>query len=908
LKSATGHRMRLAIFIFASVALAQSVSAAEPSPRAGRDWWSLQPIERPALPPIINQKSPIINPIDLLVIARLQAEGLTMAAPADRATLIRRLTYDLHGLPPTPEELQAFSKDESPNAYEKLVDRLLASPRYGERWGRHWLDVARFSESQGFERDKIRDHAWRYRDYVIASFNSDKPYDQFVREQIAGDMLPGATRDSVVATGFLVAGPFDEAGNSSVSELLRLKIREEELEDMLSAVSQTFLGLTANCARCHDHKFDSIPQRDYYRLKSVFDGVRHGDRPLLPEVELHRRRELLAKLDASSAECGRKLAALEWSARQKLAGEKFTPLPAALTMPIARWTFESDARDSIGSLHASLRGPARLASGRLILSGKGAFAETVPLAHDLREKTLEAWVSLPHLKQGGGGVISVQVNSGGQFDAIVFGEREPGKWFPGSEGFRRTRNLDAAAETAGPNDLIHVALVYSRNGSIAMYRNGKLYGKPYKPEVGLQTYAAGTSQVLFGLRHTGAGNGFLTGEIEEARLYDRAMNAQEVAASFKAGVTSISREEMVKALSPQQRAEFDLLSQEMTALRAERARIPTETKLVYAANSKQPEPTHVLLRGDVEKKDEVVSAGGLSAIRSLPADLGLAPNAPEGERRVRFANWLANPANPLTSRVIVNRVWHYHFGRGLVDTPNDFGFNGGRPSHPELLDWLADELRTSGWSLKSLHRLILTSATYRQSGRFNADAAAKDADNRLLWRFAPRRLEAEAVRDAMLMVSGRLNPAIGGPGFRPFTVKVFNSSFYDLFDKDEPELNRRSVYRTGVQSAKDPLLEAFDCPEPSVKAPRRSITTTPLQALGLMNNPFVQRQAHYLAERAKREAGEDIANQVSRVYLLALSRSPTEKERDRTVNLAREHGLGSVCWVLLNSSEFLYVR
>jgi hypothetical protein len=905
----TVSKMRTQFFVLPLLLqMAWSANSAEPGPRAGADWWSLQPIKRPALPAIANRQSAIGSPIDFFIADKLHADQLSMAPPADRATLIRRLTFDLHGLPPSPEELTAFLKDESPSAFEKLIDRLLASPRYGERWGRHWLDVARFSESQGFERDKIRDHAWRYRDYVIENFNEDKPYNRFVREQVAGDVLPGATRESVAATGFLVAGPWDEAGSGSVSAVLRAKIREEELEDMLSAVSQTFLGLTTNCARCHDHKFDPIPQRDYYRLKSVFDGVRHGDRPLVPELELRRRRDLLAKLEASISERGRKLAALEWSAREKVSASKSNPLPVALTVPIARWTFESDARDSIGSLHATLRGPARIANGRLILNGKGAFAETSPLAHDLHEKTLEAWVALSNRSQRGGGVISVQINGGGQFDAIVFGERVPGKWFPGSEGFRRSRDLEGDDESAGPNELVHAALAYSADGAIVMYRNGKPYGKPYKPDVGLQTYVAGASQVLFGLRHTGAGNGFLAGEIEEARLYDRALSTEEVAASFKSGVTAISRKEILKALTPSQRAEHESLTRELAALGAERAKVPNETTLAYAANSKQPEPTYLLVRGDVEKKGELVSAGGMTAIRFPTADFGLTPNAPEGERRVRFANWLADPANPLTARVIVNRVWHYHFGRGIVDTPNDFGFNGGRPSHPELLDWLADELRTNSWSLKHLHRLILTSAAYRQSARFDADAAAKDADNRLLWRFAPRRLEAEAVRDAMLMVGGRLNPTMGGPGFRPFVVKVFNSSFYDLFDKDEPEYNRRTVYRVGVQSAKDPLLESFDCPEPSVKAPRRSTTTTPLQALGLMNNPFVQRQANYLGERAKREGGNDLANQVTRAYLLALSRSPSETERDRAMNLAREHGLGSVCWVLLNASEFLYVK
>ncbi|MFL5339661.1 MAG: DUF1553 domain-containing protein [Gemmataceae bacterium] len=879
-----------------------TLTAPKGEQRAGADWWSLQPVRRPAVPRIT-----VHHPIDSFIQAKLSAEGLTPAPPADRVTLIRRVTFDLHGLPPTPEEIDAFVNDRSADAWEKLIDRLLASPRYGERWGRHWLDVARFAESQGFERDKVRDHAWRYRDYVIQSFNDDKPYDRFVMEQIAGDVLSGATRDGVAATAFLVAGPWDEAGSGSVSASVRAKIREEELEDMLSAVSQTFLGITANCARCHDHKFDPIPQKDYYRLKAVFDGVRHGDRPLMTAAELRDRAERLAQLDRAIAEQEGMIAGLE-----RIGREEANPASAPAIeppRPVSRWTFEQDARDDFGRLNGTLHGGAKIANGRLVLDGKGAFVETADLPTDLREKTLEAWMTLANRGQRGGGVMSVQVKGGGIFDAIVYGEREPGRWMAGSEFFRRTRPLHAPAESAGPGELIHLALAYFADGRVALYRNGRPHGEPYKPdgpESGLRNYPAGESQLLFGLRHSGGGNAFLAGEIEEARLYDRALTAAQVEASFRAGPRTVALAEILAALSPEQRRQRDAAVAEVAKLKGRREQVAAFPAFVYAANPKQPEPTAILLRGDIDKKGEIVSAGGLSAVKSPSADFGLAADAPEAERRLKFAQWLTVAEQPLTARVMVNRVWHYHFGRGIVDTPNDFGFNGGRPSHPELLDWLASEFVAGGWSVKALHRLILQSQTYQQSSRFDPAAAEKDADDRLLWRFAPRRLEAEAVRDAMLAVAGRLVHSGGGPGFRPFKVTVFNSSFYDLIDDDRPDFRRRTVYRTGVNSAKDPLLESFDCPEPSVKAPRRNVTTTPLQALGLMNNAFVQRQAKRLTERV-RDAG-DVEAQARQMYRLTLGRPPTDAELRRAAALAREHGAASLAWVLLNASEFLYVR
>jgi len=911
------------------ILLASTAIAEEPK-KAGADWWSLQPVTRPTLPAVKNPTW-TRNPIDVFVLARLEAAGLTPAPESEPATLLRRLFFDLIGLPPSPEDIDDFLRAfrAAPQAaMEKVVDRLLASPRYGERWGRHWLDVARFAESQGFERDKIRDNAWRYRDYVIDSFNRDKPYDQFVREQLAGDVLPSATAEMITATGFLVAGPYDEAGTSSASPIVRGRVREEEMEDMLAAMSQTFLGLTVNCARCHDHKFDPILQRDYYRFKSVFDGVRHdGYRPL-PAAELKQRADKIAQLDQSITVREQRLAELERLGRSRIRPTKVDGLPAPGPKPISRWTFDKDARDDIGKLHGKLHGNAKIDHGRLILDGKDSFMETEALSSDLREKTLEAWVVVANKNQRGGGAMSVQTKDGKVFDAIVFGERQPGKWMAGSDFFRRTRDHYGLDENAGPTEVIQVAVAYAHDGSIVVFRNGKPYFEPYRPQgnnAELQFYASGQSQVLFGLRHTGAGNGYLACEIEEARLYDKTLTANEVAASYLAGVPAAPVWQILDELTPEERSEHKIKSAEVRRLRAERDRIPPNIFLGYVATIRQPEPTNILLRGDIEKIGDVVSPGGLSVLRN--SEFGLPPDAPEAQRRLKFADWVASPQNPLTSRVIVNRLWHYHFGRGLVATPNDFGFNGERPSHPELLDWLASECgmrnvergikegsatSTQNWGLKHIHRLIVTSATYRQSSSFPKSEIripnSKDEENRLLWHFAPRRLEAEAVRDAMLAISGQLRHAGGGPGFRPFKVTVFNSSFYDLIDEDRPEFNRRTVYRIGVNSAKDPLLEAFDCPEPSVKAPKRNITTTPLQALGLMNNAFVQRQAKSFAARVQREAGENVEAQIDRACRVAIGRNPSVTERTRLIGLAREHGLTQVCWVLLNSSEFLYVK
>jgi len=863
--------------------------------------WSLQPLRSPPVPVV----SGAATEIDAFVHSALAARGLAPAAPADRRTLIRRLTFDLLGLPATPEEVDAFVVDESPTAYDDLVERLLASPHYGERWGRHWLDVARFTESQGFEYDRLRPSAWHYRDYVIASFNADKPYDRFMVEQVAGDVLQPATRDGMVATSLLVCGPWDQAGSSQSNVTQRMITREDELEDMVGVVSQTFLGLTVNCARCHSHKFDPIPQEEYYRIKAVFEGVRHGERRLPDDDGDGRDRAVrLSKIDGEISGARDAIAAIDATVLQDSAAAGSVAADAG-PVPLVRWVF--DGPDGQGG--GAVQGAARIADGLLTLPGSGSFLKTEPLDRDIREKTLEAWVSLADLDQRGGAAIAIEGGNGRQFDAIVFGERRPRRWLAGSEFFHRTVDVDGADEDAAPGTFVHVAVVYRSDDSIALFRNGTAYGKPYVPKSALQTYRAGDARVLLGLRHTGS-NGYLVGAVRRAAFYDRALSDAEVAASFRSAGPALSQAELLARMPAELRARRDAARARLERAVAERETLdrPRAETVSYVGTRQQPAPTRFLSRGDVTAPRHEVSPGGLAAVSGPDADFGLPADAPEAQRRLRFAKWLTDPRNALPARVMANRVWHLHFGQGIVATPNDFGVGGAAPSHPELLDWLAVKFRDGAWSVKSLHRLIVKSAAYRRSSAFDAKAAAIDADNQLLWRFTPRRLEAEAVRDAMLAASGQLNRAAGGPSFQPFATSSFGSAFYQPVDRADPEFNRRTVYRMNVNSGKDPLLDAFDCPDPAIKTPRRGVTTTPLQALELMNNSFVQRQAGHLADRGMQAAGGDVERAVQEVYRLALGREPTAGERGRAVEAARDRGLSHVCWALLNSTEFVYVR
>lgn len=879
--------------------------------RAGYDWWSLQPVRRPPVPEIKNQKSKIENPIDAFVLARLQQEGLSASPPAEKRTLIRRLSFDLIGLPPTPAEIAEFEKDNSPKAYEKLVDRLLDSPHFGERWARHWLDIIRFGESQGFERDKLRTNSWRYRDWVVNAFNRDMPYDEFVRLQLAGDVLKSDDPEAIIATGFLVAGAYDEVGQSQQSAAMRAVVRQDEMEDYVSTIGETFLGLTVHCARCHDHKFDPILARDYYRMSALLAGVRPGDREIPAGGEAWRasQQKIVADMNRELNALTERLTELEAKTRKAILAERRMRIDKKVPppQPIARWEFNDDLKDSIGELHVTANG-AKLKDGTLLVNGRQAFAATEPLKKPIREKTLEVWLRLEHRNQTGGGAITIQTLDGGTFDSIVFAEREPNRWMAGSNGFVRTQSFQAPEETEADKQVVHLAIVYDGDGTITGYRNGQLYGQPYKSS-GPFTFEADKSQIVFGLRHSPVGgNKMLAAAIDRAALYDRALSPGEVAASAGVFTEAISEQELVTRLPESAKAERTQVKFESDHLRKQLAR--ASENRVYALAPKNPEATHLLLRGNPASPAEEVFGGGITAISHRPSatgqteetpELSLPKEASDVERRKGIATWITDRRNPLFARVIVNRLWHYHFGVGIVDSPSDFGFNGGRPSHPELLDWLAAELMDHGWSLKHIHRLIVTSATYRQSSRPRVDAAKKDAGNRLLWRKSPQRLDAETLRDAVLSVAGELNPTVGGPGYHDFTTFVFNSQFYDILDPVGTSFHRRSLYRTWVRSGRNPFLEVLDCPDPSTKTPRRAVTTTPLQALSLLNNSFMLRMSERLANEA---ADHDASQLVERI----LGRKLSAAEATDLRAFATQHGLPTLARVLLNSNEFLYVE
>ncbi len=864
------HLVMTSFFLAVMLAMPVGVAWAEEAPdgdpdaltsqhRAGYDWWSLQPV-KPPTPPAVKNGARVANEIDRFVLAKLEANGLRLNPPADRATYIRRVTYDLIGLLPTPDEVRAFIDDRSPDAYEKLASRLLDSPHYGERWGRHWLDVVRFAESNGFERDRIRRNFWPYRDYVIRSFNADKPYDQFVVEQLAGDALDDNIADYRSATGFLAAGPKNDVG--TISELERLQTRQDELDEFVVATTTTFLAMTVGCARCHDHKFDPIPTADYYALTAVFAGCNHDQGASLASPEEKRRHagqvtKIQQPIDAKKQRQHEILdAGRDWLRAQRAAEAKATGTSADLPAVNARRN-----EDAFTPVNAKF------------------VRFTITRSNDDQQPCLD------ELEVYGADKSNLALSSAG---------------------------AKATASSLLPGYKIH---------QIHHLNDGK-HGNSHSwisDEVG-----GGWAQIE--LPNTAAVSRVVWGRDREGRANDRLPAAYRIEVSLDANnwqrVSDSSRrpdadpgnqpdKEVLDALPAAQRVAYDKLKGEIDALTKQlRAVAPLPT--TYAIRDGGAKPSvPVLKRGDVRSRGELVSAGAISAIKNLPPELTAESST---QRRLKLARWIASPVNPLTSRVLVNRIWHHHFGRGIVDTPSDFGFKGGQPSHSELLDWLAADFVRHGWKIKRLHRQIVLSATYRQSGAHDESAAAQDAGNRLLWRYAPRRLEGEAVRDIILQVSGKLVRNLGGPSFELFTYRDGNVPDYVLIEKPGPQTWRRSVYRYNIRTFGAPLMTAFDCPDPSVSTPSRSSSTTPLQALSLLNNHFVIEQSQFIAGRIGASSGGEgggggveASEQVGAAYQLVLLRDPTDAERERAVRFVRQHGLAALCRVLVNCNEFLYV-
>ena len=901
------ERQALISWVAAGAPYPAALVAANDKPKS----WAFTAITQPNVP-IIRTRTASTNPIDDFVLSGLAAKRLKMAPPADRATLLRRVVLDLTGLPPTPEMLKLFLADKRPDAYARLVDRLLASPDYGERYARHWLDVARFGESHGYEYDNLRENAWPFRDYVVNAFNRDLPYDRFLQEQIAGDAGVSPDERGIVATGFLVAGPMDEAGKNAPGLQVRQRAREEELEDIVSVVSQTCFALTVNCARCHDHKFDPIPQQDFYKIRAALTGVQPGERNIPAPVPSSAILQQISDINRQLEQVGNSIAIASEPFRPTGSGAKQSQ---ASPQPKLRWTFDGGPDDAAVTHGSELLGGARIQGGRLELPVGNASFKSRAIPIGLASKTLETWVQLSTLNQAAGSALTTQSLNGVDFDAVVYAERSARRWMAGSTGFERTRDVVESDETSADRELTQIVITYAADNRITIYRNGKVIGPAYTPSAAPLSLGPAQWQIVFGHRHSGSA-GFLIGSIEEARIYDRALTPKEVELTFRNTPSRVSDEDVLVAMNQRDRDAFKLLLSSRQALLQQREKLtprPQTIRTTYGAVSTTPPVTYVLSRGDVTLPRNAVGPGALSAVTALKADFIIPANAPEPDRRKALAAWITDIKNPLTSRVMVNRIWQWHFGTGLVSTPNDFGSNGEKPSNQPLLDWLAHTFMNAqpeygpAWSIKKMHRLIVTSKTYRQSSRPNPAASMVDADNRLLWRFAPRRLEAEVIRDSMLMAAGNLNPAKGGPSYRPFTVSAYGSKFYALVDADTPDFNRRTLYRMGVHSARSPLLESLDCPDLSSKTPKRSVSTTPTQALEMMNDSFVIRQSRVLASRILAQVKGDLSRQVRLAIELTLGRVATLIELKRGLNFLWVNRLEAYCWTLLNSSGFAYI-
>lgn len=867
----------------------------------GQKWWSLEPLVRPPVPQVTADKQApwVRNAIDAFVAVKHAEQQLQPAPEADRRTLLRRLYFDLTGLPPTPAEIDAFLQDTDPRAYELLVDRLLDSPRYGERWARHWLDVVHYGDTHGYDKDKPRPNAWPYRDYVIRALNSDKPYSQFVQEQIAGDVLFPGTVDGVEALGFIAAGPWDFIGHAEVPESKTDgKIaRHLDRDDMIGNTIGTFNSLTVQCAQCHNHKFDPIPQEDYYRLQAVFAALDRADKSYDTDPAISRQRgDLLARqqqllprkqeLEAQIAkaagpelaELDKQIAAAEQSETSPLAAQFGYHSGIEQTADRAKWvqldlgqSREIDAVEIVGCFDT--------------FNNIGAgFGFPVGFRIELSDE--------PQFQTG---VITVSDQTQRDFPNPGI---KPQRFPVGKSG--RYLRMTATKLAPRQNDFIFALAEFMVLD--AAQKNLALN----VPVTSLDSIEAAPRW-----RRTNLVDGYYRGVTR---------------ASVDAIATLQRQRETLwnKKVEAPVRDEWTRLQRELAEVAAALTKLPP-ARVVYAgtvhhgsgafigtgASGGIPRPIFLLHRGDVKQPRQEVSPGALRAVAALPADFQLPPGHSEGARRARLAQWLTAPENPLTWRSIVNRVWQYHFGRGLVDTPNDFGRMGGLPTHPLLLDWLAVEFRDGGQSLKSLHRLIVTSATYRQASTspLGPQFELTDGDNRYLWRMNRRKLEAEAIHDAALAVSGHLNPQMYGPGFQDFVIEKPEHSphyQYHLFDPEDPRSHRRSIYRFVVRSQQQPFMTTLDCADPSQRVDRRNESLSSLQALTLLNNGFMVTMEQYFAKSIA-ESGEELPQQVERAFVQALSRPPTAAELPVLIDYAQQHGLANYCRLLFNLNEFAFV-
>lgn len=886
-------------------------------PGPAREFWSFRPLARAPLPSVTSSAW-CRTPIDQFVLAALESRGLAANAEADRRKLIRRAYFDLLGLPPTPERVEAFLADPRPDAYEQLIDELLASPHYGERWGRYWLDLARFAESHGYEQDYDRPSAYHFRDFVIQALNQDMPYDQFVRWQVAGDELAPDDPLAMMATGFLGAGTHATQITANQVE----KERYDELDDMAATVGTAMLGLTVGCARCHDHKFDPIPQHDYYRFVANFTTTVRSE----IELDLHPEKYQQARRDFDLAHAPL-VEARERFERDELPTRLATWLASDPAPPQPRWlALEAESLTSTGGATFTLQ-----ADGSYLASGPSASMDTytfvarTPLT-EIKALKLEALADPSLVRKGPGRAENgnfalsdwrvTAAPADGSSPAVAVQLVNPRASFE-QAGLPIAAALDdnptsgwAVDPRFGEN---HAAVV--EFGAPVGYSGGTLLTVTLKFEInqkhsiGRARLSISTSALPAELEGEQASHDLIVGLAEILRTPSAERTAEQQASLLSWFRTTDST---WRALNQA------VLEHEQQAPRPELVKVMVCSEglpaiRLHTQGADFFEETFYLKRGDLRQKQSAATPGFFQVLtRGNASDDRWREAPPAGARtsyrRRALAHWLTDPdegAGNLLARVMVNRLWQHHMGRGLVSTASDFGAQGERPSHPELLDWLASELVTQGWRLKPLHKLIMTSNAYRQGSQYDEARAATDPENIYLWRHVPRRLEAEAVRDVMLAVSGTLDETMYGPG-----------------SLDEAQ-RRRSIYFTIKRSQLIPFMVLFDAPEPLQGIGVRPSTTIAPQALALLNNSQVRAWAHAFAERSLARSAASAPDAIRFAFLAALGRPPADDEASASLEFY-EHGLAAyraasaanaearaladVCQALFSLNEFIYAE
>jgi hypothetical protein len=860
------------------------------------DHWSLQPLA-PVTPPSIENGSWWRTPVDAFILKKLKDQSMQPSVLADKRTLIRRAFFDLIGLPPTPAQVDAFLADSSANAFERIIDGLLDRPEYGERWARHWLDVAHFAETHGHDQDRPRTNAWPYRDCVIESFNADKPYARFVEEQIAGDVLYPDDPQATVAMGFLATGPWDESSLRDIREdsIDRQIARYIDRDDIVTTVMNTFVSTTVQCARCHDHKFDPVSQREYYNLQAVFAGTEKGNRYYDPDPELHRKRQRLLKkqkdLEAPSPALQLELVSGDFSRRVRAWESSVTANSWKVLEPVS-------CASSNGSTLKIEKDHSVSSSGKrpetdtytILAPGTAGTGVRVELLTD---------ESLPKRgpgRQDNGNLHLTDfkvyaVHSDSSLSEIPL--RNAIADF-NQDGWEITQAIDDDPKTAWG----------------IFPQVGKTHQAVF--EFAGQTLDAEQYQFVLAQDH---GGGHLIGRLRlsiTASTPPLRINPvpDEIVAIVQTGHPRRTEEQKLGLALYVARED---LARGLAALPPAHLVYAGAHDFVQDASFKpldKPREVRLLKRGDINKPEDLATPGALNCVPGLSGEFP--DDSSEGARRAALARWITDPRNALTWRSIVNRVWHYHFGRGLVNTPNDFGRMGGTPSHPELLDWLANWFLENGGSFKKLHKLIMTSAVYQQSSRDNPKYSAIDADNVYLWRMNRARLEAENVRDVILAVSGTLDPKMGGPSAQQFNmspgIHVTPKVDYASFDFDKPEMRRRSIYRFVFRTLPDPFMDSLDCPDSSQLTAARNTSVTVSQALAMLNDQFVTRYSEHFAERLEHDCPGDLDGQIGLGVELTFGRPVRSDELSRYRTFVQKDGLPNFCRVLFNANEFMFIN